>query len=578
MAYERMFLCGGSEQPRGRIYPPDTETIPLILWGRNTNIALKISDLTRKMVANLPALYADLLEIATYVYCADQTTPRGGSGARDAGANWRRNMRFVISVRRPDFWSGKEVVEELVNTLGFLSDDNYEFSFVPLEKPPPIDNYFEFPTEESEFAPEEIITFSGGLDSLAGAINEIFIQGKKIALISHRSAPKIAPIQKELHKAICERCKPELKPLYIPVWITNQGISPSEHSQRSRSFLYASLATTVAVMFGRKRIKFYENGVTSLNLPIAEQVLGARATRTTHPKIIRGFQNLFSLMAGCAFEVETPFFDKTKTEVVEVIKNAQHADLMKKSVSCSHVFGMTRLHTHCGCCSQCIDRRLAILAAGCVEYDPDEMYKVDVFRGERTEGKEITMAESYVRSMREMSTMTELQFFGKYGDVHRVIPYIGGQSDEAAAKIFSLCKRNGEQVQQAIQNAVIHYSADLSKGKLPTQCLLRQLFGAKSARIVISEAKKGIKRRKRRISSELSKRQQEVFRLIRVEGKTPKQAAIEMQCSSQNISKLLKKAEAKVEAQQSRSVNLAKAQPLPKDSRGQENLSDNDTQ
>jgi DNA-binding CsgD family transcriptional regulator len=282
-------------------------------------------------------------------------------------------------------------------------------------------------------------------------------------------------------------------------------------------------------------------------------------------------------MAGSTFTVETPFFEKTKTEVIEVIKNAQHADLIKQAVSCSHVFEMTRLHTHCGCCSQCIDRRLAVFAAGCVEYDPDEMYRVDVFTGERTEGKEITMGESYVRSMREMGTMTELQFFGKYGDVHRVIPYIGGQSDEAAAKIFSLCKRNGEQVQQAIHNAVIHYAADLSKGNLPTQCVLSQLIGTKSARTVISEAKKGIKRRKRLISSELSKRQQEVFRLIRVEGKTPKQAAIEMQCSSQNISKLLKKAEAKVEAQQSRSVNLAKAQPLPKDRRGQENISEDDT-
>lgn len=88
---------------------------------------------------------------------------------------------------------------------------------------------------------------------------------------------------------------------------------------------------------------------------------------------------------------------------------------------------------------------------------------------------------------------------------------------------------------------------------------------------------KKVKRRRRKVSSELTKREREVYQLIHIGRKTPRQAAIEMRCSPQNISKLLTKAEAKVNALQSRSVNLAKAQPLPKDRRGQENLSDDDT-
>jgi hypothetical protein len=80
MAYERLFLCGDSTKPKGIEYPLGTETVSLLLWGRHCNITLKISDLTKKMVSNLPDLYADLLEIATYIYCADQTTTRGGVG------------------------------------------------------------------------------------------------------------------------------------------------------------------------------------------------------------------------------------------------------------------------------------------------------------------------------------------------------------------------------------------------------------------------------------------------------------------------------------------------------------------
>jgi hypothetical protein len=496
MAYERLFLCGGSTKPKGLKYPPKTETIDLLLWGRHSNITLKISDLAQKMVSNLPDLYADLLEIATYVYCADQTTTRGGSGVMNVGADWRRNMRFVIPVRRPDFWSKQEVTETLEDTLAFLSDDNYDFSFTKLTDPPNIDSYFEFPRDESGFVADEIIPFSGGLDSLGGAINEILIDEKKVALVSHRSAPKIAPKQRELYDKICGCSKKDLKPLHIPVWIHKHGWNAAEDSQRSRSFLYASLAATVAAMFNKSRIRFYENGITSLNLPIAEQVIGARATRTTHPKSIADFQRLFSLISNRTFVVETPFFWKTKTDVMQSIKEAGQAELIKRTVSCSHVFAMTRLHTHCGCCSQCIDRRLAVFAAEGAEYDPDEMYKVDVFKGERRDSKEVTLAEAYVRSMREIANMTGVQFFAKYGDVSRVIPYIEGRSDDVATEIFSLCRRNGEQVQYAIKNAVEYYSEDFGKGNLPDRCLFKQLFGAKTHETIITDVNKPRKKKR----------------------------------------------------------------------------------
>lgn len=81
--------------------------------------------------------------------------------------------------------------------------------------------------------------------------------------------------------------------------------------------------------------------------------------------------------------------------------------------------------------------------------------------------------------------------------------------------------------------------------------------------------KKKLKRRKRNVSSELTPKETEVFTLIHVQKKTPQQAAIELRCSKQNISKLLKKAEAKIKAQRSRSINWDKTQKLPEDNRGQ---------
>ena len=39
-------------------------------------------------------------------------------------------------------------------------------------------------------------------------------------------------------------------------------------------------------MLGLNRVHFYENGIISLNLPVCAQVVGGRATRTTHPRVM----------------------------------------------------------------------------------------------------------------------------------------------------------------------------------------------------------------------------------------------------------------------------------------------------
>jgi DNA-binding CsgD family transcriptional regulator len=83
-------------------------------------------------------------------------------------------------------------------------------------------------------------------------------------------------------------------------------------------------------------------------------------------------------------------------------------------------------------------------------------------------------------------------------------------------------------------------------------------------------------RRRRRRSSQLTPREQEVYQLIHIEGKTQSQAAYELGCKPQSVSKLLKKAETKLGLGRSRSVSLSKAQKLPEDKRGQVDISTED--
>jgi len=102
---------------------------------------------------------------------------------------------------------------------------------------------------------------------------------------------------------------------------------------------------------------------------------------------------------------------------------------------------------------------------------------------------------------------------------------------------------------------------------------LRQwkISGEKLAALGYTKGK--IKKRNIKVSSDLTPKETKVWTLIHVNKKTQQQAAIEMRCTPQNVSKLLKKAEAKMNAKNSRSINLGKAQKLPEDRRGQTNIS-----
>jgi len=82
-------------------------------------------------------------------------------------------------------------------------------------------------------------------------------------------------------------------------------------------------------------------------------------------------------------------------------------------VSCSRVHKMTKYKTHCGVCSQCIDRRFGTLGAGLEEHDPEEMYEVRLLEDERDKDEDRTMAEAYVKTasdMRQMDTLKNLRF------------------------------------------------------------------------------------------------------------------------------------------------------------------------
>ena len=268
----------------------------------------------------------------------------------------------------------------------------------------------------------------------------------------------------------------ELSPIHIPVRINKKKHLSREYTQRSRSFLYASLGATIATMLGLSRLRFYENGVVSLNLPPSAQVVGARATRTTHPQVLNGFSKLLTSLLGKTFTVENPFLWKTKTEVVKLIADAGCEKLIGYSTSCTHTWERTKKHSHCGTCSQCIDRRFAVLAASQEANDPGDSYESDLLIGERQEGDPRTMIAAYLETAREIEKMNALQFFTHFGEASRVLRHIGGNPDAAAMEVFDLYRRHAKQVMRVIDQGIAKYGTAIRNRELPASCTLRLVY------------------------------------------------------------------------------------------------------
>ena len=93
MANERAILCG--EVPVGNLPLGQSDPLQLHLWGKPENVRLQMSDIRSHLLQDIPSPFHDLVEIATYVYVADQATTRGGDGVDVFGAVVRKSASLA---------------------------------------------------------------------------------------------------------------------------------------------------------------------------------------------------------------------------------------------------------------------------------------------------------------------------------------------------------------------------------------------------------------------------------------------------------------------------------------------------
>ncbi len=252
--------------------------------GPGAELNLQIANLEETVLAHVSDRAADLVRIAAFVYAADQMTSRGGE--KDVHRQgWRRRMHLSIPVTDPDYWSCEDVRSRLKQVLAYLTDDAWEFHFAPA---PPDERQIPLLAGSRDLhgQPDAVVLFSGGADSLCAAIDSVSA-GRRPVLISHQPNLLVDARQRDLRHELRAHFRDWAFP-HVSFEIHRRGKKdPAGYTQRTRAFLYAAIGASVASELGVRDVILADNGIVSFNLPITEQVVGALASRGTHPMYLR---------------------------------------------------------------------------------------------------------------------------------------------------------------------------------------------------------------------------------------------------------------------------------------------------
>ena len=81
---DRLVICGKLSANAAHAKDVIALDVDASAHARN-RVNLKVGDISPRMAQEVPPVLADLLELAVYVYCADQFTSRGGETMPELG-------------------------------------------------------------------------------------------------------------------------------------------------------------------------------------------------------------------------------------------------------------------------------------------------------------------------------------------------------------------------------------------------------------------------------------------------------------------------------------------------------------
>lgn len=303
----------------------------------------------------------DLAILAAHVHAADTRISRW----TESQDSWTREIRLIVPVSDPQRWNGAAV--PLVRALNFLTGDRWVVGFRARPRAHEYLTAAAAPLTRPVF--DGVSLFSGGLDSLIGAIDEFHV-GKAPLLVSHAGEGATSAAQEELFNALKAHYKTSAVER-LRVWMAfPRGLVknvPAEDTTRGRSFLFFALGVFAGTGLRKPFVlRVPENGLIAVNVPLDRLRVGALSTRTTHPFYIARWNDFLQALGIDAY-IENPFWDRTKGEMAAACLNQSLLRrLAPSSWSCASptkARWIGRSTEHCGHCVPCLIRRAALQAA-----------------------------------------------------------------------------------------------------------------------------------------------------------------------------------------------------------------------
>lgn len=300
----------------------------------------------------------DLVMVAALVHAGDTRVSR----AANAQDGWTREIDLYVLVSDPALWG--RMSRRLEGLLKFLTGDRWRLFF--RARPKRMSSIIR-PTEKLSLDElDGVCLFSGGLDSLIGAI-DLINAGWQPLLVSHYWDAETSKAQTYLLERLARRFpNPVFRSVRVRLGFDRNDLDTgeTEDTQRGRSFLFFALASLAASAFARPvTVNVPENGLIALNVPLDSLRLGALSTRTTHPHFIAGMNRLLQDIG-----VETTLVNRYRhTTKGEMVASCADRDFLKKevgnSMSCSspakaRYKGLSP--RHCGYCVPCLIRRASL--------------------------------------------------------------------------------------------------------------------------------------------------------------------------------------------------------------------------
>lgn len=373
----------------------------------------------------------DLVIVAALVNAGDTRVSR----AANAQDGWAREIDLYVPVSDTARW--ERISRQIETLLKFLTGDRWRLFF--RSRPKRMASII----VPSETLPldglDEVCLFSGGLDSLIGAI-DLLKGGRRPLLVSHYWDGETSKAQTYLLERLRRRFPTaELQSVRARVGFDRHHLDTgeTEDTQRGRSFLFFALASLAASSFAQPvTVNVPENGLIALNVPLDSLRLGALSTRTAHPHFIAGMNRLLRDI-GVPATLQNRYRYKTKGEMVAACADLDFLQTeVGNSMSCSSPAKARYKKLsprHCGYCVPCLIRR-ASLKKGLRIADPTLYTIADLgaqtLFTDKSEGEHIRSFQLLAARIRKRSDLAKIL-------VHKPGPLIDTPSEVPAyADVF----------------------------------------------------------------------------------------------------------------------------------------------